>query len=283
MTDLIANPVVSRLDRACDAIPREDGARVEAVGPFELFLREGPGWPYYARPRLGTLDVTPADVEAVLDRQRALGVPEAIEWVHDVIPSLREAALARGMAVLDAPLMVLDPTLLPAELSAAEPAAPTTSLIDPFSPDFPHLFAVSSAIAMVAFSAGGTAVGEPGPAQRDEALRPTDPDLLALERAALISGRKFQALVTSPTEGVLASGSTQSGDGAVEIVGVATLPSARRRGLATAVSAVLARAALARADVVFLSAASDDVARIYGGIGFRRVGTACIASTSAHP
>jgi hypothetical protein len=28
---------------------------------------------------------------------------------------------------------------------------------------------------------------------------------------------------------------------------------------------------------VFLSAGGDDVARVYGRVGFRRVGTACIA------
>ena len=40
MTDVT---VLERLERCYDAIPRVGGARVEAVGPFELFLREGPG------------------------------------------------------------------------------------------------------------------------------------------------------------------------------------------------------------------------------------------------
>src|SRR5215510_11810762 len=71
--------LLDRLERSYDAIPRVGGARAEPVGPFELFLREGPGWPYYARPRLGTTVVTVDDVRAVLARQRERAVPEAIE------------------------------------------------------------------------------------------------------------------------------------------------------------------------------------------------------------
>ena len=57
-------------------------------------------------------------------------------------------------------------------------------------------------------------------------------------------------------------------------MGVATLPSARRQGLGAAVTAALvgdARDLGLR--TVFLTASSEDVARVYAGIGFRRVGT----------
>ncbi len=68
----------------------------------------------------------------------------------------------------------------------------------------------------------------------------------------------------------------------VEIAGVATLPAARRRGLGAAVTAALARRALDDgADLVFLAAGSDDIARVYLRVGFRRVGTACIAEPAA--
>jgi predicted GNAT family acetyltransferase len=68
----------------------------------------------------------------------------------------------------------------------------------------------------------------------------------------------------------------------VEVVGVATLPVARRRGLGGAVAAALARAALgAGADTVFLSAQDDAVARVYERVGFRRVGTAGIAEPAS--
>ncbi|WP_329087600.1 GNAT family N-acetyltransferase [Streptosporangium sp. NBC_01469] len=63
-----------------------------------------------------------------------------------------------------------------------------------------------------------------------------------------------------------------------EIVGVGTLPAARRRGLALAVTAVLIADARSRGvKTVFLSAGDEDVARIYARLGFRRVGTALIA------
>ena len=47
-------------------------------------------------------------------------------------------------------------------------------------------------------------------------------------------------------------------------------------GLGAAVTALLVEHALSLgAETVFLSAASDDVARVYERLGFRRTGTAC--------
>jgi predicted GNAT family acetyltransferase len=57
------------------------------------------------------------------------------------------------------------------------------------------------------------------------------------------------------------------------VVGVATLPTWRRRGLGAAVTAFLVQDAGRRgAEVVFLSAGDDAVARVYERLGFRRVG-----------
>ena len=67
-----------------------------------------------------------------------------------------------------------------------------------------------------------------------------------------------------------------------EIVGVGTLPSARRRGLAAAVTALLAADARDRGvTLACLSAADDEVARMYERLGFRRIGTACFARAPA--
>ena len=53
---------------------------------------------------------------------------------------------------------------------------------------------------------------------------------------------------------------------------------ARRRGLGAAVTAALVDdARRGGADIVFLSAGSDDIARVYGRLGFERVGTAGLA------
>jgi predicted GNAT family acetyltransferase len=47
-------------------------------------------------------------------------------------------------------------------------------------------------------------------------------------------------------------------------------------------TAQLARTGLTEgAHLVFLSAGDDDVARLYTKVGFRRVGTACIAEPAA--
>ncbi len=79
-------------------------------------------------------------------------------------------------------------------------------------------------------------------------------------------------------DGVLATGSHQLVGDVSEVVGVATLPSARRRGLGALVTARLVQDARERgARIVFLTASDDDVARMYERLGFERVGTGCIA------
>ena len=154
-----------------------------------------------------------------------------------------------------APLMVLDPDQLP------EP--------------HPHVRVLGtspaevSVVAQLAFSTPGTAPGSVGVAERDAALRDATPT----------STRHRHAVADLPGEGVLAVGTAQRAGDVVEIAGIGTLPAARRRGLGGAVTAELARDALSRgAELVFLSAGSLDVARVYERVGFRRVGTACIAS-----
>ena len=274
MTDLIDS-----VERCYDAIPRVGGARVEPVGPFELFLRDGIGWSYYARPRLGVTEASVADVDTVRARQREVGAPEAIEWVHDLIPALLPAVQASGLSVVRAPLMVLDPTALPSVTTLTDA---TVELLDPASPEFPDMWAQSRAVAAIGFGAGGTDVGLDGPAQRDAALAPTEPDMLDFVRRAMARPQRAEAVARTAAEGVVARGGTQGADDAVEIVGVATLPSARRRGLGAAVSAALARYALDTGHrLIFLGAASEDVARVYARIGFRRIGTACIAEAAA--
>ncbi|WP_308686579.1 GNAT family N-acetyltransferase [Streptomyces caniferus] len=63
-----------------------------------------------------------------------------------------------------------------------------------------------------------------------------------------------------------------------EIVGVGTLPAARRRGLGLAVTAALVADARSRGvETVLLSAGDEDVARLYARLGFRSVATALIA------
>ena len=83
--------------------------------------------------------------------------------------------------------------------------------------------------------------------------------------------------VAEDASGPVAAGSHQPVAGVTEIVGVATLPSARRRGLGALVTAALVQdARTTGVRLVFLSAGSDDVARVYEKVGFARGATACI-------
>ncbi|MFG3699121.1 GNAT family N-acetyltransferase [Micromonospora sp. NPDC047620] len=264
-----------RLERFYDAVPRDD-ARTEEHGTLVLFVRNGAGWPFYARPRLdATEPPSLADVAAVRERQRELGLPEALEWVHETTPDLLAVARSAGLSVLEAPLMVLDPGALP------DPGARTdvpVRLLDPAEPGFAADVAAQRAVAAVGFAAPGTDRGEAGPAQRDAAVAGLDEATLDEERARIADGRRLSALAGTPADGALASGMAMRVGDVAEIAGIATLPAARRRGLGAAVTAALARALLAAGtDLVFLSAGSEDIARVYLRVGFRRVGTACIA------
>jgi ribosomal protein S18 acetylase RimI-like enzyme len=278
------DPLLHRLETFYDAVPGL-GADPEEHGPLRLFLPRPGAWPYYARPAGPGAVVTVADVLSVRARQHELGLPESFEWVHDVTPSLTTAAEEAGLVVQRCPLLVL----------AGEPAPPppgTTARL--LGPDDDEL-ALAEAIASVGFGAGiGTRVGPAGPAERDRAL--ADVPFARLERlrrllregavaravAGLAPGPEQQA--DGELDGPLASGGFQRAGDVVEVVGVATLPAARRRGLAGAVTGALARAALdAGATTVFLSAQDDAVARVYERLGFRRVGTAGLAEPPAEP
>ena len=99
---MAVDPLLDRIDAYCDAVPRT-AARAEAHGPLTLFVNDGPGWSFYARPTRGTATVTPTDVDRVRARQRQLGIPETFEWIAEVTPSLGPAARATGLAVTDHP------------------------------------------------------------------------------------------------------------------------------------------------------------------------------------
>jgi GNAT superfamily N-acetyltransferase len=62
-----------------------------------------------------------------------------------------------------------------------------------------------------------------------------------------------------------------------EVVGVATLPRLRGRGLGAGLASALVAHARETADLVFLSAGDDDVARVYERVGFARLATIGVA------
>jgi ribosomal protein S18 acetylase RimI-like enzyme len=245
-------------------VPRA-AARVEDHGPLRLFISQGVPWPYYARPAGG--DISAADVRSMRSRQWELGVPETFEWVVELAPTLTPAARAAGLEVEELPLMVLQTPLDGPAVSAR---------LRRLEPDDPEL-AASRAVADIAFGAPGTARGEAGPRARDNAVGNFPEARLSAVRERMAAGLTV-TVVAEDEDGIQAVGSHQPVGGVTEVVGVGTLPSARRRGLGAAVTAALVEdARRGGAEIVFLSAGSEDIARVYGRLGFERVGTAGLA------
>jgi ribosomal protein S18 acetylase RimI-like enzyme len=259
--------LLGRIESYYDAAPRS-AADVEDHGALTLFVSRIP-WRFYGRPRLGLgEDVGADDVAAVRARQRDLGVREAFEWVHETTPSLAGAAAAAGLGVLRVPLLALDA----AEWTPApEPDGVSVRML---GADDPALAGAQGAIEL-AFAAEGMGADDAGPEERDLAVAKLGD--LGFLRDRLRRGLTAMAAAESGAEGTLGGGSHQLVGDVSEVTGVGTLPAARRRGVGGAVTARLVEHALERgADVVFLSAADDEAARMYERLGFRRIGTACL-------
>lgn len=248
--------MLTRLESYYDAVPRS-AARAEEFGPLTLFVREGEGWPYYARPSLGYAgEVAAADVDRVRARQRELGVPEAFEWVAETTPGLRAAVEESGLVVSEHPLMVLDGEGVP----AAAPEGVTVRMVGADDPVLPSAAAAP-------YAAFGVA---------------PPPGAAAQVAARITAGLTRLAAALDADGTALCAGQHQPVGAVSEVVGVGTLPAARRRGLGLAVTAALVADARARGvETVFLTATDGDVARLYGRLGFRTAGTGLIAEPAS--
>jgi ribosomal protein S18 acetylase RimI-like enzyme len=264
--------LLGRIEAYFDAAPRS-AADVEVHGALALFVSRIP-WRFYGRPRLGlTREVGAEDVAAVRARQRELGVREAFEWVHETTPSLAAAAAAAGLRVTRVPLLALD-------AAAWSPAPPVDGVtVRMLDADDPGL-ADSQGAVELAFAVEGMDAGPAGPRERDIATAGLgDLDFL---RARIRRGLTRVAVAERDGDGVVAAGSHQPAGDVTEVTGIGTIPAARRRGIGVAVTGQLVEDARSRgAEVVFLSAADDDVARMYERLGFRRIATACFGSPPA--
>lgn len=256
--------LLEEIENYYDAVPRS-GADTEDIGPFTLFISRG-GWAYYARPRRGYAgpSATLQDVLRVRARQRERDLPETFEWVDELVPGLVETVERSGLPVERLPLMTL---------SGPVAAAPVSGVrVRIVAPDDLDLAPITATVSL-GFRSPGTEIGPVGPAERDAA---SAGDVEGL-RQRLRSGLTVMAVAEDPT-GPLAAGSHQPVAGVTEVVGVATLPSARRRGVGALVTAALVEdARRAGVRTLFLSAGSEDIARVYEKVGFARVATACIA------
>lgn len=282
MTSLPTSPpppplpsLLDEIERYYDAVPRSS-ALAEDFGALTLFVRRASrGWSYYARPALGWAgpEVSVGDVDRVRARQREVGAPESFEWVAETSPGLRAAVEASGLVVHEYPLMVLDAAAPVPDVPSAPPASSVRilTLTDPALPS-------AVAVPHLAFAEPGTGVGTAGRAELAEAVRVRSADG-SVERAVSRIHSGLTAYAAAVEDGfALCAGQHQPIGAVSEIVGVGTLPAARRRGLALAVTAALVADARSRGvRTVFLSAGDQDVARIYARLGFRPVGTALIA------
>lgn len=274
------------IERCYDAIPRVS-ATTEDVGPFTLFRAvEGTGWNFYARPRLGLADdVTPDDVRRLLARQTELELPHAIEWIHEVTPSLLPAVRAAlpdtlpNAEVAECPLLAMtgvanagvvrDVLVTPdgpgmTETSRTTPTTtPTCRILAADDPDL--------AMALGAVSAGFGGHDE---------VEPTD----AAHRPDLIEAGTLIVAAAYDEDGrIVGGGSAAPRGNTAELMGISTIPSARRRGYGAAVTRALVTELTQRGvTTLFLSAGSDDAASIYRSVGFERVGTACILESDGH-
>ena len=259
--------LLGRIEDYFDAAPRS-AADVEEHGALTLFVSRIP-WRFYGRPRLGLgEDVGADDVAAVRARQHELGVREAFEWVGETTPSLAGAATAAGLEVTQVPLLALEPD------AWSPPPAPAGVTVRMLGADDPALAGAQGAVEL-AFASTDPALRAAGPEERDLAAAQLDD--LGFLRERLRRGLTAMA-VAEGADGPLGAGSHQPVGDVSEVTGVGTLPSARRRGIGTAVTGRLVEHARERgAELVFLSAADETVARMYEQLGFRRIGTACFA------
>lgn len=269
--DGMRGDLLTRIDTYYDTAPRAT-ARVEEHGSLVLFVAER-GWPFYARPNLArTTEPTVDEIREVLARQLELEVPLALEWVHDTAPSLAAVARAAGMTVQECPMLVLE--------SLLETPAPdgTVRLMDAEDDDV----AVVEAAIRVGFGTPGTAISDTGVAERDDtaaswgALRDRGFTVDGLRK-----GRTIMVGAFVDDVGAVGGGSHNPRGQVSEMVGVGVVPAFRRRGLGAAVAYLLSRHALDNGvTTVFCGAESIDVARVYERVGFRRIGTSCVAGIS---
>jgi ribosomal protein S18 acetylase RimI-like enzyme len=264
VTDLL-----DRIDAYCDAVPRT-AARAEEIGPFVLFVPGPHAWPYYARPRRGDTAATRVeDVQRVRERQRELGEPEAFEWIANLAPGLVDVARAGGLGVTEHPLMVLEDPI-PAVDDGVD-----VRLVTPEDD-----LALLGAVLEVGFANPGTARGDAGMAELEQRAAAIPRASVEFRRERLRRGHAVWAAAWVDGRPV-AGGMHQPVGDVTEVVGVATLPAFRRRGLGAAVTSLLVEDARARgAETVFLTAGDEEIARVYARLGFVRAGTSCIASAT---
>ena len=254
------------IERYFAAAPLPD-ARIHSVGALDVPIGD-PTWPYPARPRVGEGPVTADDVRAAVALQEESGFEAALEWVTECAPETAAAARAAGLTVEELPLLV---AVDPVELLL--PAGVRLYVVGADDPELPRYQLVAATA--FAFPGGASDAGDVPLDTSAEARARTE-----VLRERIASGRTVMMVAVENGQPV-AVGSHQpvdiDGSEVSEVVGVATLPRLRGRGLGAGVTSALVAHATETADMVFLAAGDDDVARVYERVGFARLATSAVA------
>jgi GNAT superfamily N-acetyltransferase len=254
------------IERYFAAAPVPD-ARIQPVGGLDVPVGD-PAWPYPARPRPDGGPVTVDDVRAAVALLEGSGLPAVLEWVPERAPGTAAAARGAGLTVEELPLLVAVDTV---ELLL--PSGVRLYVVGADDPQLPHYQRVAA-----------TAFANPGGAA-DVADVPLDSSPEARARTAVLRERIAEGrtvmMVAVEHGRPVAVGSHQpldvDGTEVSEIIGVATLPRLRGRGLGAGLTSALVAHATETADLVFLAAGDDDVARVYERVGFARLATTAVA------
>lgn len=226
---------------------------IAQLGPFLATVNTNDALIYfnYAIPEDGA-QPSRAEIEALVAFYRQHERTPRLEYLTALVPGLEQTLLAEGFVVeRRVPLMVYD-----AALPRTMTLMPGIELLRPTSDeDF---------------------IGMSG-AQTEAFRGDSPPDASAIE-PAIASGRKFLAAGgISVVARDAASGEIVGAgvcdvpfDQTTEMAGVGVRKAYRRRGIAAAMTAWLVDAALAAGTTtIFLTAAGEDEARVYGRAGFR--------------
>jgi predicted N-acetyltransferase YhbS len=254
------------IERYFAAAPLPD-ARIHRVGALDVPIGD-PAWPYPARPRAGDGPVPVEDVRAAVALQEESGLPAALEWVPECAPRTAAAARSAGLVVEELPLLV---AVDPVELLL--PAGVRLYVVGADDPELPRYQLVAATA--FAHPGGASDAGKVPLDTSDEARARTE-----VLRERIASGRTVMMVAVENGEPV-AVGSHQpvdvDGREVSEVVGVATLPRLRGRGLGAGVASALVAHATETAEMVFLAPGDDDVARVYERVGFARLATSAVA------
>ena len=230
-----------------DAAPAE-ACDVERVGPYRLFFRRDSDMPEisYARPVRGEREGTLDEIAAMRAAFVARGRRPRWEYLAELNPELADTLVQAGFPA---------PTPRPLQVVTVESFRPEASVLAEVRPI--TLVEAQPTDAVLAAAYGGNPAEATG-----EMLRGM------LERGACV----IAAFVGSTP---VAAGLHSPVGQTTEVAGIGTLPEWRRWGLAGAITTALVADAFARGcTCVFLSAADESVARVYGRLGFEQVGTA---------